>query len=61
MFDDAPDYVTLELLSGMGFRRDRARLGWSRYLNDDGRRAAAFVAGRLNRHPVAPLTPASNF
>lgn len=56
-FDGRLDYNASELLHAMGFKWNRSRLGWTRYLNDDGRRAAEFVAGRLNQ---AASTPSQN-
>lgn len=48
-FEQRQPYEVVVLLKGMGFRWSRSQLGWTRYLNDDGRAAAEFVAGRLSK------------
>lgn len=48
-FEQRQPYEVIVLLKGMGFRWSRSQLGWIRFLNNDGRAAAEFVARRLSK------------
>lgn len=56
-FEQRQPYEVIALIKGMGFRWSRSQLGWTRYLNSDGRRAAEFVADRLNKAPTMDTNP----